>query len=215
MSSLLITNDFPPKLGGIQTYLGEVWRRLAPTDPIILAPTVAGCAEHDAEFPAEIIRLPHRVLLPTPELRRRVRALIAERDPSMVFIDPIMPLGMIGPGLGVPYVVLGHGAEISGYARLQPSRAALLRILKHASGAIVSGDFPASILHSIAPIPVLSVPPGVDSQRFRPLTSSERNATRTKWNIPVDATVVLGLSRLVPRKGFDRFIESMARIPDA
>ena len=98
MSSLLITNDFPPKLGGIQTYLGEVWRRLAPTDPIILAPTVAGCAEHDAEFPAEIIRLPHRVLLPTPELRRRVRALIAERDPSMVFIDPIMPLGMIGPG---------------------------------------------------------------------------------------------------------------------
>ena len=30
MSHLLVTNDFPPKVGGIQSYLWELWRRLPP-----------------------------------------------------------------------------------------------------------------------------------------------------------------------------------------
>lgn len=215
MSSLLITNDFPPKIGGIQTYLGELWRRLAPTDPIVLAPTVSGSEQHDQTFPAEIIRLPQKVLLPTPAVVRRVKELIRERQPSMVFIDPIMPLGLIGPRLGVPYIVLGHGAEISGYARIQPSRAGVVRVLKQSSGAVVSGSFPSSIITAIEPIPVLSIPPGVDANRFHPLSWEERNRARERWGISAEATVVLGLSRLVPRKGFDRLIQAVAQVPEA
>ena len=29
---VLVTNDFPPKTGGIQSYLWELWRRLPPED---------------------------------------------------------------------------------------------------------------------------------------------------------------------------------------
>ncbi len=214
MASLLITNDFPPKTGGIQTYLGELWSRLGPTTPIVVAPSNPGFEAHDATFPAEIIRLPQRVLLPTPALLRQMRTLIAERSPTAVFIDPIMPLGLLGPKLGVPYFLLGHGAEISGYATLQPAKGAMLRVLRGASGAIVSGQYPKSILEGLADIPVLSIPPGVDSKRFRPLSPEERRAARSHFGIPEHAMVVLGLSRLVPRKGFDVLIRSVLQLPD-
>ncbi len=215
MSSLLITNDFPPKVGGIQTYLGELWRRLGPTDPIVLAPRYEGAAAFDEGFPAEIIRIEKSVLLPSPGLVRVVRELIAERNPAMVFVDPIVPLGLIGPKLGVPYVAIGHGAEIAGYARMHPSKAGVQRVLRNAAGAVVSGAYPKSLIEGLADTSVVSIPPGVDHHRFQPLDVAQRNAVRDRFGIPRHAVVVLGLSRLVPRKGFDMLLKSLRSIPQA
>ena len=36
MTHLLVTNDFPPKVGGIQVYLWELWRRLDPSSYKVL-----------------------------------------------------------------------------------------------------------------------------------------------------------------------------------
>ena len=33
---LLVTNDYPPKTGGIQVYLHELWRRLEPGRGVVL-----------------------------------------------------------------------------------------------------------------------------------------------------------------------------------
>src|SRR5947207_7454632 len=74
VSHLLVTNDFPPKVGGIQSYLWELWRRLPPERVRVLTTPHAGAAAFDAQqaFPVERVRAP--VLLPfDPAIRRAVR----------------------------------------------------------------------------------------------------------------------------------------------
>ena len=69
---LLVTNDFPPKVGGIQTYLWELWRRLPPEDVTVLTTPHADAAAFDATQPYRIVRTKEPVLLPTPSLKRRI-----------------------------------------------------------------------------------------------------------------------------------------------
>jgi phosphatidylinositol alpha-1,6-mannosyltransferase len=61
-------------------------------------------------------------------------------------------------------------------------------------------------------LPAVNVPPGVDVDRFRPLTDTERKDARQRFGLPVDGEVVVGVSRLVPRKGFDVLIQAAARL---
>jgi len=74
---LLVTNDFPPKIGGIQSYLWELWRRLPPEDVTVLTSPYADSARFDGEQAFRIERTREPVLLPNPILARRVRDLAA------------------------------------------------------------------------------------------------------------------------------------------
>ena len=51
MKHLLVTNDFPPKLGGIQSYLWELWRRLPPESFTVLTTPYEGADAFDADLP--------------------------------------------------------------------------------------------------------------------------------------------------------------------
>src|SRR5918992_4154417 len=51
VSHLLVTNDFPPKLGGIQSYLWELWRRLPAERVAVVTPSYAGDRAFDAAQP--------------------------------------------------------------------------------------------------------------------------------------------------------------------
>ena len=75
MPSLLVTNDFPPKHGGIQSYLYELWRRLPPGDTTVLTTAFPDAASWDARQNFRIERVRERVLLPTPAVVRRIDAL--------------------------------------------------------------------------------------------------------------------------------------------
>jgi phosphatidylinositol alpha-1,6-mannosyltransferase len=77
---------------------------------------------------------------------------------------------------------------------------------------VAAGRYPAAEAERAAgrPLPTTVVPPGVDVERFRPLTDGERVQTRLDFGLPVDAPVILGVSRLVPRKGFDTAIRAVA-----
>ena len=61
-------------------------------------------------------------------------------------------------------------------------------------------------------LPITIVPCGVDPDKFRPLSTQERDAAREHFGLPVDAELIVGLSRLVPRKGFDTAIRAAARL---
>jgi phosphatidylinositol alpha-1,6-mannosyltransferase len=61
-------------------------------------------------------------------------------------------------------------------------------------------------------LPAVNIPPGVDVDRFRPLDLDEGAATRARFGLPADQPVVLGLSRLVPRKGFDTLLRACGRL---
>jgi phosphatidylinositol alpha-1,6-mannosyltransferase len=216
MPSLLVTNDFPPKLGGIQSYLHELWRRLPPEETTVLTTPYAGTDEWDAEQAFRVERTRERVLFPTPGLARRIDVLATEVGADVIFLDPGLPLGLLGPRLrAAPYVVVTHGAEVTVPGRLPVSRALARRVFRGARGIVAAGEYPAAEAARAAgqPIPTLLVPPGVDPDRFRPLDPTARAAARAGFGLPDGAPVVLGLSRLVPRKGFDVLLDAVAGLP--
>jgi phosphatidylinositol alpha-1,6-mannosyltransferase len=212
VNHLLVTNDFPPKVGGIQTYLWELWRRLPPGETTVLTPTRRGAAAFDAEQPFRVVRDRARVLLPTRSLARRIDRLAAEVDAGIVLLDPAAPVGLLGPRLERPYGVVVHGAEVSVPGRLPVLRRPVRRVLRGASIVVAAGGFPADEARRAAraDLPVVVVPPGVDTERFRPLDADERVAARLRFGLDPTAPVVVGVSRLVPRKGFDVLVEAGA-----
>lgn len=218
MTHLLVTNDFPPKVGGIQSYLWELWRRLDPDSFAVFTSPHVRAAEFDAGCEFRVQRYDRFWLPPTPRVKRRVESLIARYGATAAVIDPAWPLGWVGPRLSVPYGVVLHGAEVTVPSRL-PGAATMLAHAVAGAALVISasrwaedqarrlvtrrdGDFPTTVY----------VPPGVDTDRFVPLNLTDRRAARRRLGLDPDAALVVGLSRLVPRKGFDRLIDAAAEI---
>jgi phosphatidylinositol alpha-1,6-mannosyltransferase len=214
MRHLLVTNDFPPKLGGIQSYLWELWRRLSPDDVVVLTTPYQGDGEWDADQPFRVVRSRRKVLLPSPSMVDEVDALAREVDADLVVLDPALPVGAIGPHLERPYGLVLHGAEVTVPGRVAIARELLARTLRGADLVIAAGGYPAAEAERAArtSLPVTVVPPGVDVRRFVPLDPAARTAARRRWGLDDDHEVVLCLSRLVPRKGFDVVLHAMAEL---
>jgi phosphatidylinositol alpha-1,6-mannosyltransferase len=214
--SLLVTNDFPPKHGGIQSYLYELWRRLPPGETTVLTTPFAGAAEWDAQQDFRIERAAQRVLLPSRSLTRRIDELAREVRADVIFLDPMLPLGLVGPRLtAAPYVIVAHGGEITGYARTIGSRRLARRVMCGASAVVAAGTYPAEASERAAgrSLTGVVIPPGVDHDRFRPFDTNEQAAARRRFGLDPARPLVLGVSRLVPRKGFDIVIDAVAGGP--
>jgi phosphatidyl-myo-inositol dimannoside synthase len=213
--SLLVTNDFPPKVGGIQSYLWELWRRLPPDDVTVLTTRHPEAAAFDAAQPFRVDRAKEWWLLPTRDLARRIDALADEVGADLILLDPALPLGELGRRLSRPYVVVVHGAEVAIPARIPAVRAPLRRVFDGAAGVLAAGGYPAAAASALVgrPLPTLVIPPGVDVTRFHPLSADERRAGRARLGLPVDGPLVVGVSRLVVRKGFDTALAALAHLP--
>ncbi|MGH8981622.1 MAG: glycosyltransferase family 4 protein [Acidimicrobiales bacterium] len=221
---LLVTNDFPPKVGGIQAYLWELWRRLDPDSFVVLtAASDRGAGDFDAAQRSKGIRIeraPGKLLyFPTPAARAMVRSLAAEVDASLVLLDPALPLGLLGPSLGLRYGVVLHGAEVAVPATTPGSRAVLARVLRDASLVVSAGRYPAAqVARALGPsgaahLPVhVEVPPGVDASHSQVLEGTARRAARLALGLPTDGPLVASVSRLVPRKGMDVLVEAVRRL---
>lgn len=214
MKHLLVTNDFPPKFGGIQSYLWELWRRLDPAEVTVLTSPHAGAAAWDAQQAYRVERVAEPVLLPHPGLVRRIDALADEVGAELVVIDPVLPLGLLGPRLRLPYGLVLHGAEITIPGRLPGSRAAMASILRRASLVIAAGGYPLAEAERAAraTLPSVLVPPGVDTVRFHPVDDAGRSAARRALGLPEGRRIVTSVSRLVPRKGMDDLIRAAAAL---
>ena len=209
---LLVTNDFPPKVGGIQNYLWELWRRLPPDDVVVHTTPYAGAAAFDAEQPFTVIRSTEPWLLPGPHLARRVRRLAQRHDVELVVIDPALPAGLIGPSLDLPYAVVVHGAEVAIPARLPGLRPLLRRVLGSAAGVIAAGGYAAAECERALgrDLAAFVVPPGVDTERFSPVGDQERVRRRSQLGLRPGSSTVVSVSRLVPRKGMDTLVQAAA-----
>ena len=216
MKHLLVTNDFPPKLGGIQSYLWELWRRLPGDEVTVLTTPHDGATAWDAAQPFRVVRSKQPVLLPNPVLRRQIDALAEEVGAELVVLDPALPLGLLGPRLEHPYALVLHGAEITVPGRVWGTRNVLAHVLRGARVIVSAGDYAADEAERAAGsvLPIAVVPPGVDTDRFRPASDDERRAARARFDLDPDALVVVSVSRLVPRKGMDVLIRAAARLAE-
>jgi phosphatidylinositol alpha-1,6-mannosyltransferase len=214
---LLVTNDYLPKTGGIQVYLHELWRRLAPGRAVVLtARSHEECDTFDAETSVVIERVDAKTLfLPSWRAYRAIEAAIERHQPDLVLLDPAWPLGLLGRFLSRPYGVILHGAEVTIPGRLPFIASTMRSVLRHATVAICAGGYPEAEARRIAGEympPVVQVAPGVDVERFTPLDPTRRDDVRASLNLPTDSFLVSSYSRLVPRKGMDTLIRAAARL---
>lgn len=207
---LLVTNDFPPKIGGIQNYLWELWRRLPSDSFAVYTTSYPGAATFDANQPFWVERAPESIMKPTPGLIGRVNRLAAEVDADLVLLDPALPLGLIGPRLERPFGLVLHGAEVTVPGRLPVSHTLLARTLRAASLIVAAGSYPRAEAERCAGqrLPAVVVPPGVDPERFVPLSNDDRHRAREAFGLGEDEFAVATVNRLVARKGLDVLIEA-------
>ncbi len=211
---LLVTNDFPPKIGGIQSYLYELWRRLDPDDVCVLTTPFAGAEEFDRAQDFRVERVHERVLLPTSKLGKQIDHLAKEHGAELVILDPLAPLGALGPKLAMPYGIVVHGAEVTVPARVGLVKKKMASVLAGASLIIAAGEYPGAEAQRVAgqSLPLWNIPPGVDTKRFAPLTRAVSNAARDRWGFQAHDPLIVSVSRLVPRKGMDVLVRASARL---
>jgi phosphatidylinositol alpha-1,6-mannosyltransferase len=217
---LVVTNDFPPRVGGVQQYVRNLVQQFPHDRVAVLAPNWPGWREHDEAQPFAVHRWPSTFVWPTSDLTRRVRSLVREHQADVVLFGHGFPLPLVGPTLAakdVPYVVLTHGAEVW-LARLPALSTALRTGLGHARAVTAVSRYTAGAIRGAVPshVPLSVLHPGVDVERFSPSV----DGTDIRERLGLDSRpVVLCVSRLVPRKGQDVLIRSMEfvrrLVPDA
>ncbi len=214
MNHLLVTNDYPPKVGGIQSYLWEIYRRLPQDEVTVLCSAYENSENFDAEQNHKIIRAKQRVLFPTAKLANAIRNVIADHKIDFVMFDPAVPVGILGPKIGTPYGVILHGAEVTIPGRIPGLKQMLRKVLLNAELVVTAGEYSTKEAERAAKskLPVVIVPPGVDEKRFKPLTLEERNSARSSFGLNQKDEIILTLSRLVPRKGMDVLIKACAEL---
>src|SRR5205814_1556217 len=68
---LVLTNDFPPRPGGIQFFVHALATGLPPESVTVYAPAWEGAAQFDAGLPFPVVRHPTSLMLPVPSVARR------------------------------------------------------------------------------------------------------------------------------------------------
>ena len=224
--TLLVTNDFPPRPGGIQSYLLALAKRLRPEDLVVYAPSWESASgshvEFDALMPFEVVRHPTSLMLPTRDVLRRAREIVGSAGCEAVWFGAAAPLALLGRPLrdaGVQRIVAcTHGHEV-GWSMLPAARQALRRIGDTADVVTYVSEYTRGRFASaFGPMAGLEhLPSGVDPEVFRP-DPDARDAIRRRYGLGDRPTVVC-VSRLVPRKGQDMLIRAMPelrrRVPDA
>ncbi len=222
---LLVTNDFPPRPGGIQSYLEQFVGRLAAAGEHqlwVYAPRWKGCEDYDAGAGYPIVRHPGTLMLPEPGVERRMRELIADHEIETVWFGAAAPLALLATRArraGADRVLAcTHGHEV-GWSMLPGARSALRRIGDTTDVVTYVSDYTRGRFASaFGPRANLQhLPPGVDTDRFRP-DPGAREELRERYRLGQRPTVVC-VSRLVPRKGQDMLIKALPdirrRVPEA
>jgi phosphatidylinositol alpha-1,6-mannosyltransferase len=219
--TLVVTNDFPPRQGGIQTFVAALLATRPPESLVVYASDHPGSAGYDAALPYPVVRAPTGLLLPTPAVTRSAVRLAGEHGCDSAFFGAAAPLGWMAPALrraGVERLVgATHGHE-TGWVALPGARQAMRRI---AGGLDVLTYISEYTRSRLAPAlgnrtELVQLSPGVDVDRFAPDIGG--TPVRERYGLG-DAPVVVCVSRLVPRKGQDTLVrgwsEVLARHPRA
>jgi phosphatidylinositol alpha-1,6-mannosyltransferase len=216
MPTLLVTNDFPPRAGGIQGYLAELAARLPAGELVVYAPAWPGSDEFDAQVGFPVYRHPGSLMLPVPSVARRASWLAREHLCDTVWFGAAAPLALLGPGLrrsaGVGRLVAStHGHEV-GWSMVPGGRQVLRRIGTETDVITTVSRYTCRrFAGAFGPLAALEhLPPGIDTEKFAP-DAGARAELRTRYRLG-DRPVITCISRLVARKGQDALIAALPAV---
>jgi phosphatidyl-myo-inositol dimannoside synthase len=209
---LIVTNDFPPRAGGIQSFIHALALRLPPGGVVVYAPSWAGAAEFDRQQPFPVLRHPTSLMLPVPSVRARAVRALTEHGCDAVLFGAAAPLGLLAPALrqaGASRIVaVTHGHE-AGWAALPGARTLLRRIGDSVDVVTYLGEYfrvrLARALSPAAAARMARLAPGVDTASFHPGAGGA--AIREQHGLGTRPVVVC-VSRLVDRKGQDTLLRA-------
>jgi phosphatidylinositol alpha-1,6-mannosyltransferase len=215
VTTLLVTNDFPPRPGGIQQFVHNLAVRQPAGSVVVYSSTWKGAAKFDAEQPFEVVREDTGVLLPTPSVARRSAEIARAHGCDTVWFGAAAPLGLLAAGLrrraGIQRAVgVTHGHEV-GWAALPGARALLRRVGRGVDVlTYLTGYQRARLAAALDGLTTLDrLAPGVDTDAYHP--DVDGGEVRRRYGL-VDRPVVVCVSRLVPRKGQDALIRAFPAI---
>jgi phosphatidyl-myo-inositol dimannoside synthase len=218
--TLIVTNDFPPRVGGIQRTLDSLCRELPPDRLSVIAPSCEGSHRFDTSVPFEVVRERRRFVWPSPGVARRLEEAVDRTRADVVLFGDAFPLALMGSRLaerGTPSVVLAHGFDYW-LSTVPVAHAVMKRMTAPASRVAGCSEFISRRVRTAVPhdVPVSVLHPGADVERFRPdLPTAD---LRERHGLD-DRPLIVCVSRLVPRKGQDVLIKAMRsiqrRVPDA
>ncbi|TDD31172.1 glycosyltransferase family 1 protein [Actinomadura sp. KC06] len=223
MKTLFVTNDFPPRPGGIQAFVHGLALRRPPGSVVVYAPSWKGAAEFDARQPFPVVRHPGSLMLPEPGVLRRAGDVLRAEGCASVVFGAAAPLGLLTPALrrrGAERLVgITHGHE-AGWASLPVARTLLRRIGDDLDALTYLGEYTRTrmerALSPAAAARMAHLAPGVDEKAFHPGAGGDEIRTRHGLK---GRPVAVCVSRLVPRKGQDALIHAWPRVvrevPDA
>lgn len=221
--TLVVTNDFPTRQGGIESFVYALCDRLPVDDVVVYTARMPGDRAFDAALPFPVVRDPAATLLPTRAVARRTTEVLRAEGCDSVLFGAAAPLGLLAARLreaGAEHIVgLTHGHETL-WARLPGGRRAMRRIGDTCDVLTYVSEFCrrriAPALSSGASQRMVRLAPGVDPDVFRRGVGGAEIRSRLGL---ADRPVLLSVSRFVPRKGQDSLIKAMPLIlesvPDA
>jgi phosphatidylinositol alpha-1,6-mannosyltransferase len=210
---LVVTNDFPTRRGGIESFVLALCERMDPESVVVYTASMPGDLAFDEGLPFPVYRDPSSMLLPTPAVGSRAVEVMKRHGCDRVLFGASAPLGLLAPVFrraGAERIVaLTHGHEVW-WARVPGARQLLRRIgdsvdvMTYVSEWCRERIAPALSPSAAARVERLS--PGVDTARFYPGCGG--SLVRQRLGIPDDAPVVVCTARLIRRKGQDTLIKA-------
>jgi phosphatidylinositol alpha-1,6-mannosyltransferase len=215
VTTLLVTNDFPPRPGGIQSFVHALAVRQPPGSLVVYSSDWGGSAAFDAAQPFPVIRERTGLLLPTRAVARRAATVAREHGCDTVWFGAAAPLGLLAAGLrrraGITRAVAqSHGHEV-GWAALPGARTALRRIADGVDVITYLGEYQRVRLDRAVRgrTRLRRLAPGVDTEVFHPGVDGAEVRRRYRLS---DRPVIVCVSRLVPRKGQDALIRVLPAV---
>lgn len=212
----VVTNDFPTRRGGIETFVLSLCEGMADEVEVYTA-SMPGDGAFDQGLAFRVHRDPRSRLLPTPAVSGRVVAAFRASGADRVVFGASAPLGLLAPALRAAgahrIIALTHGHEVW-WARAPGSRQLLRRIGRGCDVLTYVSEWCrdriAPALDPVHAAAMVQLSPGVDVDRFRPDCGGA--AVRTSLGIAPDAPVVVCTARMIARKGQDTLIEAWPHV---
>jgi len=217
---LVITNDFGPRTGGIETFVIGLLERIKGQEVIVFTSAQGDTSEYDQkwfqEFGIRVIRDRSKILLPSMRVVKRVKGIVRLHNIEVIVFGAAAPLALMAPALrksGVKKVIaLTHGHEVW-WAKIFPFNLAMKRIGSGVDHLTYLGEFTrnaiAQSLTKKSADAMVKIAPGIDTAHFIPQPDSMHKRITLGLE---NKKIIISVGRLVHRKGQDKLIEAMPQI---